>query len=133
MAPEIYYPKRTSNIPPPTLEFVPNGNGSIGSLCFAPLCSQEELGKILVTLEWTSIILKGSSKFIFLASEMTNFIFRVFIRHWGLENSPATTQNSPAKFRLFPKRALPFHNNSPVTLHYSPATTILNEIPVYWS
>ena len=38
-------------------------------------------------------------------------------------------QNSPAKFRSFPERALLFHNNSPVTLHYSPATTILNEIP----
>ena len=53
----------------------------------------------------------------------------VFIRHRRSENSPATIQNSPAKFRSFPERALLFHNNSPVTLHYSPATTILNEIP----
>ena len=54
---------------------------------------------------------------------------RVFIRHRRSENSPATTQNFPVKFRLFPERASLFHNNSPVTLHYSPATTILNEIP----
>ena len=40
-------------------------------------------------------------------------------------------QNSLAKLRLFPERALLFHNHSPVTLHYSPATTILNEIPDY--
>ena len=31
--------------------------------------------------------------------------------------------------RLFPERALLFHNNFPATLHYSPATTILNETP----
>ena len=49
------------------------------------------------------------------------------MRHRRLENSPATTQNSPAKFCLFPERALPFHNNPPVTLPYSPATPILNE------
>ena len=30
----------------------------------------------------------------------------------------------------FPERALLFHDTSPVTLHYSPATTILNENPV---
>ena len=53
---------------------------------------------------------------------------RVFIRYQRSENSPATTQNSPAKFCLFRERALLFHNNSPVTLHYSPAI-ILNEIP----
>ena len=31
-----------------------------------------------------------------------------------MENSPCTMQNSPAKFRLFPERALlfDFHNNS---------------------
>ena len=49
--------------------------------------------------------------------------------HRRSENSPSTTQNSPAKFRSFPERALLFHNNSPVTLHCSPATTILNENP----
>ena len=54
---------------------------------------------------------------------------RVFIRHRRLENSPATAHNSPAKFCSFPERVLLFHNNSPVTLHYSPATTILNENP----
>ena len=38
-------------------------------------------------------------------------------------------QNSMAKFCSFPGRALLFHNNSPVTLHCSPATAIiLNEI-----
>ena len=43
-------------------------------------------------------------------------------------------QNSPAKFSLCPERALLFHNNSPVSLHCSPAPTILNEIPeVYLS
>ena len=46
------------------------------------------------------------------------------------ENSLSTPQNSPAKFRSFPERALLFHNNSPATLHCSPATTILNENPV---
>ena len=53
----------------------------------------------------------------------------MFIRHRRSENSPATTQNYPAKFRLFPERALVFHNNSPVTLHCSPATTILDKNP----
>ena len=57
----------------------------------------------------------------------------MFIRHQRTENSLATTQNSLAKFRSFPERALFFHNNSPVTLYYSPATTILNEIPVRFS
>lgn len=33
--------------------------------------------------------------------------------------------------RSFPERALLFHDTSPVTLHYSPATTILNENPVH--
>ena len=47
--------------------------------------------------------------------------------HWRSENSLAAMQNSPSKFRSFSERALLFHNNSPATLHYSPATTILNE------
>ena len=51
---------------------------------------------------------------------------RVFIRDLRSENSPATTHNSLAKFCLLPERALPFHNNPPVTLQYSPATRILN-------
>ena len=54
---------------------------------------------------------------------------RVFIRHRRSENSSATTQNSPAKFCLFPGRALPFHDNSPVTLQYSPVSPILKETP----
>ena len=53
----------------------------------------------------------------------------MFIRYQRSENSPSTTQNSTAKFHSFPERASLFHNNPPVTLHYSPATTILNEIP----
>ena len=52
----------------------------------------------------------------------------MFIRHRRLEKSLATTQNSLAKFWLFPERALPFHNNPP--LQYSPATPVLNENPV---
>ena len=58
----------------------------------------------------------------------------VFItsRHQRSENSPVTTQNSPAmKFRLFLERALLFHNNSRVTLQYTPATTVCNENPDY--
>ena len=50
----------------------------------------------------------------------------VFIRHLRLQNSSATTQNSRAKFCLCPERALPFHDNPPVTLQYSPATQIRN-------
>ena len=53
----------------------------------------------------------------------------MFIRFRRSKNSPATTQNSPDKFCLFPVRALPFQDNSPVTLQYSPATPILNENP----
>ena len=41
------------------------------------------------------------------------------------------SENSPAKFCLFPERAWPFHNNPPVTLQYSPATLILNENPAF--
>ena len=51
----------------------------------------------------------------------------MFIRHWRSENSPSTTQNSLAKFCSFPERASFLHNNSPVALHCSPDTTILNE------
>ena len=56
-------------------------------------------------------------------------ITREFIRHQRSENSLATTQNWPAKFCLFPERALLFHNNSPLALHYSPAARILKENP----
>ena len=44
-------------------------------------------------------------------------------------NSLSTTQNSPAKFHSFHERASLFHNNSPTTLHCSPASIILNENP----
>ena len=47
---------------------------------------------------------------------------RVFIKH-------RRSENSPAKFCLFPDRALPFHNNSSVTFQYSPVSPILNETP----
>ena len=46
------------------------------------------------------------------------------------KNSSATTQNSPPKFCLFPDRAFPFHNSTPVTFQYSPVSPILNETPV---
>ena len=51
---------------------------------------------------------------IFLVIWYGNTKGRVFItcRHRRLENSPATTQNSPAKFHSLPERALLFHNNS---------------------
>lgn len=42
-------------------------------------------------------------------------------------------QNYSAKFHLLPELCpfmAIFHNNSPVTIHYSPVTTILNENPV---
>ena len=55
----------------------------------------------------------------------------MFIKHWRSENSSATTQNSLAKFCLFPDRALSFHDNRPVTLQYSPVSPILNETPEY--
>ena len=41
----------------------------------------------------------------------------VSIRHRRSENSPSTTQNSPAKFRSFPERVSLFHSNSPATLY----------------
>ena len=56
--------------------------------------------------------------------------FRVFIRRRRSKNSSATTQNSVAKFCLFPDRTLPFHDDPPVTLQYSPVSPILNETPV---
>ena len=56
--------------------------------------------------------------------------FRVFTRRQRSENSLATMQNFQAKFRSFSERASLFHNNSPATLHYSPAATVLNENPV---
>ena len=56
-------------------------------------------------------------------------ISRVFTRQWRWKNSPATTQNSMAKFCLFAERALPFHNtgNPSVTLQYSLVTPILGD------
>ena len=72
----------------------------------------------------TNISPQIAIRYCFLASMQ-----RVFIRHRRLKNSLVTTQNSPDKFCLFPVRVLPFHNNSPVTFQYSPATPILNENP----
>ena len=68
-------------------------------------------------------------KFTFLGDGDDDNNTRVFIRRQRLENSVATTQNSPSKFCLFPERALPFSNNPPITLQYSLATPILNENP----
>ena len=52
-------------------------------------------------------------------------IHRVFIRHWRLENSPSTTQNSPAKFCSFPEKALLFHNNNNILLLHILYTVLL--------
>ena len=53
---------------------------------------------------------------------------RVLIRHWRLENYLTATQSFSLSVSLFQLHsfsfALPYCNNSPVTLHYSPATTI---------
>ena len=51
---------------------------------------------------------------------MTNC--RVFIRHLGSENSPA-------KFQSSVKELCSLKNHSPVTLHYSPAISNINENP----
>ena len=51
----------------------------------------------------------------------------MLIRHWRSDNSLATTQYSQAKFCLFPERALPFHDNPPVTSQSYSATPLLNE------
>ena len=78
------------------------------------------------------------SEFVHVSKEQTDLFFftKLFLiptsylntgcsfRHRRSENSPATMQNSPAKFHSFPKRASLFDNNSPVTLHCSPATTL---------
>ena len=59
-------------------------------------------------------------------------ILRVFIRHW---RSPFTTQNSLADVwwptTIFYSDVEPLSKYSPVMLHLSPATRILNENPVY--
>ena len=44
----------------------------------------------------------------------TLFMMRVFVRH-------RRSENSPAKFYLFPERVLPLQKNPPVTLQHSPA------------
>ena len=74
------------------------------------------------------VVSKLSNWLIFLLKDCL-FNHRVFIRPRRSDNSPATTQISLAKFCLFPERASLFHNNSLVTLHCSPATTVLNENP----
>ena len=62
-------------------------------------------------------------------------ICRVLVRHRGLENSPATTQNSPAKFSMacssLEGKCFSEWSDSPVTLKYPPATSVLNENPSY--
>ena len=59
----------------------------------------------------------------------------MFIRQRGSENSPATTLNSPAKFRWphwssLEGKCFSEWPDSPVTLKYPPATSVLNENPV---
>ena len=54
---------------------------------------------------------------------------RVFISHQRSENSSAIVYNSPVNFCSFSERTSLFHNNSPVTLYYSPVTKILNGKP----
>ena len=81
------------------------------------------------------------SHFVWLSSkDMFYFlqqVTRVFIRHQRLENSPFTTRNSPGHVRQ-PMTTGTFYTNvkpfskymySPVTLHLSLATRILNEKP----
>ena len=51
-------------------------------------------------------------------------IGRAYDRHQRSKNYLATTQNSLAKFCLFPERALPFHHSPSVTLQYSSAIPI---------
>ena len=57
----------------------------------------------------------------------------VFIRHWRLENSPLTMQNSRANVEwpmtIFYSDTEPLSKYSPVTLHLSPVTRILGENP----
>ena len=60
-------------------------------------------------------------------------VFIYFNRHRRLENSPFTMQNSPTNVRypltIFYSDVEPLSKYSPVTLHLSPATRILNENP----
>ena len=54
--------------------------------------------------------------------------YRVFVRHWRLENSLFTIQNSPAKCQ-YPMNIVysdvePLENYSPAILHLSPATIL---------
>ena len=79
---------------------------------------------LVLTLALNYLVFPIYSKLVLPKAGMTSS--RVFIRHRRLENSPPTTQNLPAKFCLCPERALPFHDNPPFTLQYSPATRILN-------
>ena len=67
---------------------------------------------------------------VYVIISMISVYNRVFIRPRRSENSSATTQNFLAECRSFSERALlRFHNDSPVTLLYSPATTILDGNP----
>ena len=61
-------------------------------------------------------------------------VIRVFIRHWRLENYLFTMRKSPANVQkattIFHSDVEPFSKYSPVMLHLSPATRILNENPM---
>ena len=61
-------------------------------------------------------------------------VIRVFIRHWRSENYLFTMQKSLVNVQkamtIFHSDVEPFSKYSPVMLHLSPATGILNENPV---
>ena len=55
----------------------------------------------------------------------------MFIRHQESENSLFTKQNSPSNVWLSITIVEPLSKYSPVMLHLSPATGILNDKPCY--
>ena len=63
------------------------------------------------------------------------YFCRVFIRHRRSENSPFIMKNSPTDVRqpvtIFFSDEEPLSKYSPVVLHLSPATRILNENPAF--
>ena len=84
-----------------------------------------------LTLRWTSILSWGSSIVLSMLHAKETGITRLFIKHQRWENSPFTKLNSPANFcqpmTTFYSDVEPFSKYSPVMLHLSPATRILNE------
>ena len=72
--------------------------------------------------------LQGSAEILY-----HEWLIRVFFKHRRSENYLVTTLNSPASVRwpraVFYSDVQPLSKYSPVTLHLSPATRILNESP----